>query len=122
LADLDSHHHGDDEKNKHQDLLSYLMIPDDQGQRLSYQYLFGNTRMFLFAGHDTTAAILSDAFWKLATHPQIQARLQAELDPLFDTTESSPNIQEFDATQVLGCSSEGSLASSCFCRRCTTGQ
>jgi cytochrome P450 len=97
LADLDSN----DEKNKHQDLLSYLMIPDDQGQRLSYQYLFGNTRMFLFAGHDTTAAILSNALWELATHPQIQARLQAELDPLFDTTENKPTYKDLMQLKYL---------------------
>jgi cytochrome P450 len=40
------------------DLLSYMMLQDEDGRRLSHPELFGNVRMFLFAGHDTSAATL----------------------------------------------------------------
>jgi cytochrome P450 len=101
LADVESPFDKNMEKDKHQDLLSYLLISDENGQRLSYKYLFGNTRMFLFAGHDTTAAILSNALWDLATHPQVQARLQAELDPLFDTSENNPTYKDLMQLKYL---------------------
>ena len=39
---------------------------------------------FLFAGHGTTAVTLSYAFYSLALHPDIQEKLQSEIDTYFD--------------------------------------
>ena len=86
---------------QHTDLLSHLLLSssscadnssdnDEDGYRLSYKYLFGNTRMFLFAGHDTTAGVLSGALWQLAKNPAVQQRLQDEIDQaLFDGIDNS---------------------------------
>jgi cytochrome P450 len=65
------------------DILSYLLQPDDDGQCLSPEVIFGNVRMLLFAGHDTTGATLAFALWELAQHPHVQKQLQEELDLLF---------------------------------------
>ena len=35
---------------------------------------------FIFAGHDTTANTLTWCCYELARHPEVQQRLQAELD------------------------------------------
>ena len=68
---------------KRKDLLSYMMLKDEDGRRLSHQELFGNVRMFLFAGHDTSASTLAYALWELASHPEMQERLRQEVDELF---------------------------------------
>lgn len=65
------------------DLLSQLLLKDEDGVRLEFKYIHGNVRMFLFAGHDTTASSLSYALWELAKNPEIQQRLRQEVDQLF---------------------------------------
>jgi cytochrome P450 len=72
------------ESRNHKDLLSFMLHENDEGYRLPYKYLFGNVRMLLFVGHDTTAAALSSALWELATNYTVQARLQEEVDEFFD--------------------------------------
>jgi len=79
-----------DDKPRHADLLSYLVSEDDDGCRLSYKYIFGNTRMFVFAGHDTTAAALAGTLWELAKHPSAQTKLQSEVDTVFKEDSTSP--------------------------------
>jgi cytochrome P450/NADPH-cytochrome P450 reductase len=70
---------------RRKDLLSRLLLKDEQGERLPYKYIFGNVRGFLFAGHDTTSSVLSYALWCLATNPHAMKRLQTELDELFES-------------------------------------
>jgi cytochrome P450 len=61
-----------------------MMLKDEDGRRLSNQELFGNVRMFLFAGHDTSAATLAYALWEwLASHSEMQERLRQDVDELF---------------------------------------
>lgn len=51
------------------DILSYILDGSTPEE------LFGNTRMILFAGHDTTGTSLAWALWELAKHPEIQTKL-----------------------------------------------
>lgn len=69
------------------DLLDYLVKKDDDGNRLPFDYIFGNVRMFFFAGHDTTAGTLANGLWHLATNPEKQTRLQEELDEFYNSLE-----------------------------------
>ena len=39
---------------------------------------------FLLAGHDTTSNLLSYASYLLALHPEVQERLQSEIDGYFE--------------------------------------
>jgi cytochrome P450 len=66
------------------DILANLLLCYEDGKRLSYQAIFDNVRMLLFAGHDTTAASVAWAFWELAVHPNVQEKLQMEVDSLFN--------------------------------------
>jgi cytochrome P450 len=79
---------------KRKDLLSYMMLKDEDGSRLSHQELFGNVRMFLFAGHDTSAATLAYALWELASHSEMQERLRQEVDEMF-SKEPPPGSDDF---------------------------
>lgn len=46
---------------------------------------FGNMMLILFAGHDTTAHTMTWFSYEMARSPEIQARVQAEVDALFDS-------------------------------------
>jgi cytochrome P450 family 4 subfamily F polypeptide 22 len=81
------------------DLLSQLLLKDEDGIRLPFKYIHGNVRMFLFAGHDTTASSLAYALWELAKSPEIQQRLRQEVDQLF--LESVPDGENLSCMQLM---------------------
>ena len=43
-----------------------------------------NSMLFLFAGKDTTAIAISCTFYQLAINPDIQEKLQSEIDAYFE--------------------------------------
>jgi cytochrome P450 len=64
-----------------EDLLSrFLNAQDEDGGRMSDRQLRDEMVTLLLAGHETTAVALSFCFYLLAFHPEVDARLAAELD------------------------------------------
>jgi cytochrome P450 len=64
-----------------EDLLSrYLHARDEDGSAMSDKQLRDEMVTLLLAGHETTAVALSFCFYLLARHPEVDARLAAELD------------------------------------------
>ncbi len=63
------------------DLLSMLMNArdEDTGEGMDDKTLRNEVAVMLFAGHETTAATLTWAFYLLSQHPEVEQRLQAEL-------------------------------------------
>ena len=64
-----------------EDLLSMLMGARnaETGQTLSDEELFDEVVITVFAGHETTASLLTWTFYLLAGHPEEEAALHAEL-------------------------------------------
>lgn len=63
------------------DLLDMLLAArDEEDNQLSEEQLLDEMMGIVFAGHETTALTLSWASYLLATHPEIQAALQQEVD------------------------------------------
>lgn len=63
------------------DLLDMLLAArDEEGNQLSDTQLLDEMMGIVFAGHETTALTMSWASYLLATHPEIQAALQQEVD------------------------------------------
>jgi cytochrome P450 len=64
------------------DLLSILLHAQDEesGRRMSDQQLRDEVMTLFMAGHETTANTLAWAWFLLAGHPDVEARLHAELD------------------------------------------
>ena len=60
------------------DMISYLLTTEFEGQRLSFPFLANSIRSILFAGIDTTWSAIGAAIWHLATHPEDQTRLRNE--------------------------------------------
>lgn len=71
------------------DLLSMLIDARDQGDALSEDELVATAMLLLFAGHETTTNLLSNATWQLLRHPVERARFIA--DPELTSTA----IEEF---------------------------
>ncbi|HUS14565.1 MAG TPA: cytochrome P450 [Chloroflexia bacterium] len=63
------------------DFLSRLLAArDEDGQGMSDKQVSDEALTLFVAGHETTATALAWAFYLLAQHPEIYARLQAEVD------------------------------------------
>jgi cytochrome P450 len=63
------------------DLLSRLLAArDEDGSRMTDRQLMDELATLLLAGHETTALALSYTFYLLSQHPEVDARLAAELE------------------------------------------
>ncbi len=69
------------DRGEHGDLLSLLMdARDDDGQGMSDKQVRDEAVTIMLAGHETTANALNWTWYLLAQHPEVEARLHAELD------------------------------------------
>ena len=63
------------------DLLSMLLAArDEDGQPMSDRQVRDEVMNIVVAGHETTACVLTWAWYLLALHPEVEARLHAEVD------------------------------------------
>ncbi|MBZ0280144.1 MAG: cytochrome P450 [Anaerolineae bacterium] len=63
------------------DLLSMLLLAEtEDGERMTDQQARDETVTLFLAGHETTANSLNWTFMLLAQHPEVEAKLHAELD------------------------------------------
>jgi cytochrome P450 len=60
------------------DLVTFLMRAEFNGQPLSEAHILGTLRLILIAGIDTTWSGIGAAIWHLATHPEDRKRLVAD--------------------------------------------
>lgn len=85
------------------DLLSALLAGhDEHGQPLGDRALRDEVITFFLAGHETTALALSWTWFMLATHPQIQAQLFAEVDAvLCGRTPTADDLARLPYTRMV---------------------
>lgn len=85
------------------DLLSLLLRARDQdGNALGDQRIIDELKNFLFAGHDTTAALLSFTFYALSTHPRVAANLLREhREVLGDRPAGLADLPALDYTRMV---------------------
>jgi cytochrome P450 len=63
------------------DLLSMLlMAQEEDGSSMSDEQVMNESKTLFGAGHETTAVALTWAWYLLSQHPDVEAKLQAELD------------------------------------------
>lgn len=69
------------EGTDHGDLLSMLLFSrDEDGEGMDDQEVFDQSMTLFFAGHETTANGLTWAWYALARHPHVVARMREEID------------------------------------------
>jgi cytochrome P450 len=74
-------------------LLSRLLEAQrGEGDRLTDRQLRDELVTLLLAGHETTALALSYAFYLLARHPDVEARLAAELEQVLG--DRAPTVED----------------------------
>ncbi len=73
------------------DLLSALVNPEDDRDRLSDQEIRDHAVTLLLAGHETTANALAFAFHLLASGPDAEAGVHAEVDSVLDGELPAPD-------------------------------
>lgn len=92
------------EDNNPQDLLTTLLYARDAqtGERMSKQQLQDELITLYIAGHDTTAVLLSWVWVLLAQHPDVVARLEAELDDvLAGKTPGAADLSRLPLVQAI---------------------
>jgi enediyne biosynthesis protein E7 len=82
---------------EHFDFLAMLMNARDKesGATMSERELIDEVMTLVVAGHETTASALNWTWYLLAQHPQVEARLHAEIDAA--PVEASPSLAQMEA-------------------------
>ena len=70
---------------------------EDEG-KLSDEEIVANSLTFLLAGFETTAITLSFTSYLLALHPEIQEKLQTEIDEYFESKPVSQSLMHTTLT------------------------
>ncbi|HVS76765.1 MAG TPA: cytochrome P450 [Steroidobacteraceae bacterium] len=84
------------EKAEHLDYVAMLMgaRDKDSGEPMPERQLIDEILTLVVAGHETTASGLNWTWYLLSQHPQVEARLHAELDAAPD--ESAPSLAQME--------------------------
>jgi len=69
------------------DLISGLLVAEEDGERLSHDELLAMIVLVLLAGHDTTAGLISTALWLLLSHPDQAAEVRDDPDAVAGAVE-----------------------------------
>ncbi len=73
--------------NPRDDLTTYLMNVEIEGNKLSYEHVRGSIVLLLVAGIDTTWSAIGSSIWHLATHPDDLARVGDDPDVMLFAVE-----------------------------------
>ncbi|HEY5102093.1 MAG TPA: cytochrome P450 [Steroidobacteraceae bacterium] len=83
--------------DEHVDFLAMLMSSSDKetGASMSERELIDEVMTLVVAGHETTASALNWTWYLLALHPEVEARLHAEIDAAPVT--AAPSLAQMEA-------------------------
>jgi cytochrome P450 len=78
------------------------LAPPDAGDDIAETRLRDEAMTFLLAGHETVALTLTWIWWLLAQHPDVEARLGAELDSVLgDRSPTNADVPRLDYTRSI---------------------
>jgi cytochrome P450 len=86
------------------DLMSMLLLAHDtegDGGGMSDLQLRDEAMTLLLAGHETTANLLTWAFYLISQHPEAEARLHAEIDGLDTTSLAAADVARLPYTRAV---------------------
>ena len=73
-----------DSEEDHGDLLSMLLLADEEGESLTREEVRDQAMTIFIAGYETTALALAWTWYLLAQHTEIEGRLHSELDSVLE--------------------------------------
>ncbi|XP_067408063.1 cytochrome P450 4V2-like [Emydura macquarii macquarii] len=102
-TDSDGNYEQSGPKKRRAFLDMLLNATDDKGNKLSYMDIREEVDTFMFEGHDTTAAALNWAIYLLGCHPEIQKKVQSELDEVFGNSDRPVTMDDLKKLRYLEC-------------------
>lgn len=82
------------------DLLSLLLEVEENGGGMADRQVRDEAMTLFLAGHETTANLLTWTWFLLSEHPDVEARVQAELDAVLGSTPAS--VEHMPALELTG--------------------
>jgi cytochrome P450 len=78
------------------------ILKENNKSQFSDEQIHAHTLTFLLAGHETTALLLAWCWDMLAHHPQVQKKMQAEIDSILgDRFPTSEDIHQLSYTRMV---------------------
>uniref|UniRef100_K9ILV3 Cytochrome P450 4V2 n=1 Tax=Desmodus rotundus TaxID=9430 RepID=K9ILV3_DESRO len=91
-------------KKKRRAFLDLLLnVADDEGRKLSRDDIREEVDTFMFEGHDTTAAAINWSLYLLGSYPEVQKKLDNELDEVFGQSDRPPTLEDLKKLKYLEC-------------------
>uniref|UniRef100_A0A7N9I9F9 Cytochrome P450 family 4 subfamily V member 2 n=1 Tax=Macaca fascicularis TaxID=9541 RepID=A0A7N9I9F9_MACFA len=91
-------------KNKRRAFLDLLLsVTDDEGNRLSHEDIREEVDTFMFEGHDTTAAAMNWSLYLLGSNPEVQKKVDHELDDVFGRSDRPATVEDLKKLRYLEC-------------------
>ncbi|XP_036911115.1 cytochrome P450 4V2 [Sturnira hondurensis] len=91
-------------KKKCRTLLDLLLnVTDEEGRKLSHDDIREEVDTFMFEGHDTTAAAMNWALYLLGSYPEVQKKLDNELDEVFGQSDRPVTLEDLKKLKYLEC-------------------
>ena len=85
------------------DWLAMMMAARDRrdGSAMSHRELIDEVMSIIVAGHETTAAVLNSVWYLLSQHPEVEAKLHAEVDAIELTDLRLSTVESLHYTQQV---------------------
>ncbi|XP_053335497.1 cytochrome P450 4V2 isoform X2 [Clarias gariepinus] len=101
---VESDSESDQAKKKRRAFLDLLLkTMDEDGNKMTHQDIREEVDTFMFEGHDTTAAGMNWAIHLLGAHPDIQRKVQQELDEVFGESDRPISTEDLKKLRYLEC-------------------
>lgn len=97
-------------KRKRKAFLDLLLsVSDEDGNRLSQEDIQEEVDTFMFEGHDTTAAAINWSLYLLGCYPEVQRKVDKELDDVFGKSLRPVTLEDLKNLKYLDCIIKESL-------------
>jgi cytochrome P450 len=95
-------------KDASPDIAGYLVdaLEKSENKKDAMAYMYGDSRLIIVAGSDTTAATLSYLFYHLASHPDVLRKLRKEVEPMTEADGGVSHVKIQEAPYLNGCINE----------------
>ncbi|XP_022106003.1 cytochrome P450 4V2-like isoform X2 [Acanthaster planci] len=93
----------DEPQKKRLAFLDLLLQMKQENKSFTFDDIREEVDTFMFEGHDTTAAGVSWCLYLLGRHPEIQHRVQKELDEVFGSTQGPVTSDQLQRLHYLTC-------------------
>ncbi|KAI1887586.1 hypothetical protein AGOR_G00191830 [Albula goreensis] len=110
IAYIESDSESDQGMKKRRAFLDMLLkTTDEDGNKLTHKDIQEEVDTFMFRGHDTTAASMNWAVHLIGSHPEVQKKVQQELQEVFGQSDRPINTEDLKKLRYLECVIKESL-------------